>query len=158
MEDNKYHNIPSTRLKFQIKSFTFFWFLAMDILTNFTGKEIRRQDFSNDWNKVPRLGKAKINDDFILSGNLGGTDRRGNWDSSDRVTFILLQPLTLTLNLDSNTITEVVKFDLAGNTSVVGSIEYADRLQLQLTPGRYGLSLFVEGDLVNYAINGKFTA
>ena len=82
----------------------------------------------------------------------------GSWDSSDRLTFVLLRPLTLSLDLDSKIITEAVKFDVAGNASVVGSIEYGDRLQLQLAPGRYGLSLFVEGDLVNYEVKGKFTA
>jgi hypothetical protein len=29
-------------------------------------------------------------------------------------------------------------------------------LQLQLAPGWYGLSLFVEGDLVNYQVQGQF--
>ena len=130
----------------------------MDILTNFSGEQIRRKDFADDWSKAPRLGKAKIYDDFIWSGTLGGTDLRGNWDSSDRLTFVVLRPLTLSLDLDSKIITEAVKFDVAGNASVVGSIEYGDRLQLQLAPGRYGLSLFVEGDLVNYEVKGKFTA
>ena len=49
-----------------------------------------------------------------------------------------------------------MKFDSAGNASVVGLIEYGSSLQLELAPGRYGLSLFAEGDLVNYQIQGQF--
>jgi len=62
----------------------------------------------------------------------------------------------LNLSLDPQTIAEVVQFDAAGNASVVGSIEYGSTLQLELAPGRYGLSLFVEGDLINYSVSGQF--
>jgi hypothetical protein len=92
----------------------------------------------------------------LLSGQLGGINSKGEWDSSDRIKFNLLQPLTLNLNLDPHIITEVVRFDDAGNASVVGSIEYGSSLQLQLAPGRYGLSLFVEGDLISYSVGGSF--
>jgi hypothetical protein len=67
-----------------------------------------------------------------------------------------MQPLTLNLNLDPQTIAEVVQFDSAGKASVVGSIEYGSSLQLELAPGPYGLSLFVEGDRIDYSITGQF--
>jgi hypothetical protein len=128
----------------------------MDILTG-NGRTIARRDFSSDWNAAPKLGKVEVNDDFLLSGNLGGTNRRGEWDSSDRIKFNLLQPLTFNLSLDLQTIAEVVQFDSAGNASVVGAIKYGNSLQLQLAPGQYGLSLFVEGDLINYSVSGNFS-
>ena len=87
---------------------------------------------------------------------MGGTHRQGKWDSSDRIKFSLLQPLTLNLTLDPQIIAEVVQFDSAGNASVVSSIEYGSSLQLELAPGRYGLSLFVEGDRINYSMSGQF--
>ena len=128
----------------------------MDILTG-NGRSIQKKDFGSDWNLAPKLGKVEATNDFLLNGQLGGTNRRGEYDSSDRIKFSLLQPLTLNLTLDSRTITEIVKFDDNGNASVVGSIEYGSSLQLQLTPGRYGLSLFVEGDQINYSVAGQFS-
>jgi len=128
----------------------------MDILTG-NGRTIARKDFSSDWNLAPKLGKVKAADDFLLSGNLGDTNRRGKWDSSDRIKFSLLQPLALNLNLDSQIIAEVVRFDAAGSAFVVGTIEYGNNLQLQLAPGQYGLSLFVEGDRIDYSIAGQFS-
>jgi hypothetical protein len=127
----------------------------MDSLTNFNGKQINRKDFSSNWSKAPRLGQASDGDNFIINGELGEVIR-SNWDSVDRVRFIVTKPLTLTLNLDSQTITEIVSFDSAGNASVVGGVEYGSSLQLQLTPGNYGLSFFVEGDLINYSVSGQF--
>jgi len=127
----------------------------MDILIG-NGRSIARQDFSSDWDKSPKLGKVEAGDDFLLNGSLGETNRRSIWDSSDRIKFNSLQPLALNLSLDPQTIAEVVQFDATGNISVVGSIEYGSTLQLQLAPGRYGLSLFVEGDLVNYQVQGQF--
>jgi hypothetical protein len=127
----------------------------MDILTG-NGRSIARKDFSNNWDLTPRLGKVEATDDFLINGQLGGTNRQGKWDSVDRIRFNLMQPLTLNLNLDPQTIVEVVKFDSAGNTSVVGGVEYGSSLQLQLAPGNYGLSLFVEGDLINYSVSGQF--
>ena len=127
----------------------------MDILTG-NGRSIARKDFSSDWDKSPKLGKVEAGDNFLLNGSLGGTNRRSIWDSSDRIKFSLLQPLALNLSLDPQTIAEVVQFDSAGNASVVGSIEYGTQLQLQLAPGRYGLSLFVEGDRINYSMSGQF--
>jgi len=120
----------------------------MDILIG-NGRSIARKDFSSDWDKSPKLGKVEAGDDFLLNGSLGETNRRGVWDSSDQIRFSLMQPLTLNLNLDPQTIAEVVQFDATGNISAIGSIEYGSTLQLQLAPGRYGLSLFVEGDLIS---------
>ncbi|MEG4293233.1 hypothetical protein Q5692_31710 [Microcoleus sp. C2C3] len=127
----------------------------MDILTG-NGRSIARNDFSSDWDNSPKLGKVKAGDDFLLNGSLGETNRRGVWDSSDRIKFSLLEVSTLNLNLDPQTIAEVVQFDSAGNASVIGSIEYGSTLQLQLAAGRYGLSLFVEGDRIDYSIAGQF--
>lgn len=128
---------------------------CIDILTG-NGRAIARNDFSSDWNLTPRLGKIEATDDFLINGQLGGTNRQGKWDSVDRIRFNLMQPLALNLNLDPPTIAEVVQFDSTGNASVVGSIEYGSTLQLQLAPGRYGLSLFVEGDRINYSLSGQF--
>lgn len=127
----------------------------MDILIG-NGRSIQKKDFSSDWNLAPRLGKVGVADDFLINGQLGGTNRQGKWDSSDRIKFSLLQPLALNLSLDPQTIAEVVQFDAAGNASVVGGVEYGSSLQLQLAPGNYGLSLFVEGDLINYSLFGQF--
>jgi hypothetical protein len=127
----------------------------MDILTG-NGRARAKKDFSSEWNLTPRLGKVEVTDDFLINGQLGGTNRQSKWDSVDRIRFNLMQPLTLNLNLDPQTIAEVVQFDATGNTSVVGSIEYGSTLQLQLAPGRYGLSLFVEGDGINYSMSGQF--
>jgi hypothetical protein len=128
----------------------------MDILIG-NGRSIQKKDFSSDWNLAPKLGKVEAADDFLINGELGGTNRQGKWDSSDRIKFSLLQSLALNLSLDPQTIAEVVQFDAAGNASVVGSIEDGSSLQLQLAPGNYGLSLFVEGDLINYSVSGQFT-
>jgi len=127
----------------------------MDILIG-NGRSTARKDFSSDWDNSPKLGKVETGDDFLLNGSLGGTNRRTIWDSSDRIKFSLLQPLALNLSLDPQTIAEVVQFDATGNISVVGSIEYGSTLQLELAPGRYGLSLFVEGDLISYSVSGQF--
>jgi len=102
------------------------------------------------------LGKVEAADDFLINGQLGGTNRPGKLDSSERIKVSLLQPLVLNLSLDPQTIAEVVRFDCAGNASVVSSIEYGTNLQIQLEPGRYGLSLFVEGDLISYSVSGQF--
>ncbi len=127
----------------------------MDILIG-NKRSIVKKDFKSDWGLTPRLGKVEATDDFLINEQLGGTNRHGKWNSVDRIKFSLLQPLTLNLNLDSQTIAEVVQFDAVGNASVVGSIEYGSTLQLQLAPGRYGLSLFVEGDLISYSMSGQF--
>jgi len=127
----------------------------MDILIG-NGRSIQKKDFSSDWNLAPKLGKVEAADDFLINGQLGGTNRRGKWDSSDRIKFSLLEVSTLNLNLDPQTIVEVVQFDSAGNASVVGGFEYGSSLQLQLAPGNYGLSLFVEGDQINYSMSGQF--
>jgi hypothetical protein len=126
----------------------------MDILIG-NRRSLQKKDFSSDWNLAPRLGKVEAADDFLINGQLGGTNRQGKWDSSNRIKFNLLEASTLNLNLDPQTIVEVVKFDPAGNASVVGGVEYSSSLQLQLTPSNYGLSLFVEGDLINYSVSGS---
>jgi hypothetical protein len=105
---------------------------------------------------IPRGIRAKKLEDFAVDALLGGTDRRGNWDSVDRLKFSLKDNLHLELNTDSKVITELVKFT-NGIASVVGSVEYGDRLSLNLTPGDYGLSFFVEGDLTSYQVSGAFT-
>jgi hypothetical protein len=127
----------------------------MDILIG-NGRAIAKKDFRSDWDLTPKLGKVEATDDFLINGQLGGTNRQGKWDSVDRIKFSLLEPLRLNLNLDSQTIAEVVQFDAVGNASVIGSTEYGSSLQLQLEPGRYGLSLFVEGDLISYSVSGQF--
>lgn len=129
--------------------------LDMDILT-VNGRAIAKKDFSSDWDNSPKLGKVEAGDNFLLNGSLGGTNRRSIQDSNDRIKFSLLEVSTLNLNLEPQTIVEVVKFDPAGNASVVDSIEYGSSVQLELAPGRYGLSLFVEGDRIDYSIAGQF--
>jgi len=94
----------------------------MDILIG-NGRSIQKKDFSSEWNIASRLGKVEAANDFLINGQLGGTNRQGKWDSSDRIKFSLLQPLALNLSLDPQNIAEVVRFDSAGNASVVGSIE-----------------------------------
>jgi hypothetical protein len=74
----------------------------------------------------------KRGDDFLINGLLGECDPQDEWHSVDRIKFSLLQPLALNLSLDPQTIAEVVRFDSAGNASVVGSIEYGTQLQLNL--------------------------
>ena len=105
----------------------------MDILTG-NGRSIQRKDFSRNWELAPRLGRVEAADDFLINGQLGGANRQDEWDGSDRIKFSLLQPLTLNLNLDAQTIAEVVQFDSVGSVSVVGSIEYGWSLHLQLQP------------------------
>lgn len=135
---------------------------CMDILTGDeraitkNGRAITKKDFSNDGDLVPTLGKVEATDEFLINGQLGGDDPQGEWHSVDRIRFNLMQPLTLNLSLDPQTITEVVQFDSAGKASVVGSIEYGPSLQLKLAPGQYELSLFVEGGQIDYSIAGQF--
>jgi len=148
---------------------------CMDILTaderaiTKNGRAITKKDFSSDGDLVPTLGKVEATDEFLINGQLGGDDPQGEWHSVDRIRFDLMQPLTLNLSLDPQTITEVVQFDSAGHASVVvqfdsagralvaGSIEYGSSLQLKLVPGQYQLSLFVEGGQIDYLIAGQFS-
>jgi hypothetical protein len=135
----------------------------MDILTaderaiTKNGQAITKKDFSSDGDLVPTLGKVEATDEFWINGQLGGDDPQGEWHSCDEIRFDLMQPLTLDLSLDPQTITEVVQFDSAGNASVVGSIDYGSSLQLKLTPGQYELCLFVEGGQIDYLIAGQFS-
>jgi hypothetical protein len=126
-----------------------------DIITGLNDKQHLLCDLGNDWQKAFNLGKARTGADFAVDALLGGTDRRGNWDSVDRLRFSLNRPVKLDLNTDSKVITELVKFT-NGTPSVVGSVEYGDRLVLDLAPGNYGLSFFVEGDLISYQVSGTF--
>jgi hypothetical protein len=135
----------------------------MDILTadertiTKNGRAITEKDFSSKGDLVPTLGKVEATDEFWINGQLGGDDPQGEWHSVDRIRFDLMQPLTLDLSLDPQTITEVVQFDSAGHASLVGSIEYGSSLQLKLVPGQYQLSLFVEGGQIDYLIAGQFS-
>lgn len=126
-----------------------------DIITGLNDRQQLLCDLGNNWQRAFNLGKAGSGQDFAVNASLGGTDRWGNWDSADRLKFSLNRPAKLTLNTDSKVITELVKFN-KGTASVVGSIQYGDRLVLDLTPGNYGLSFFVEGDLINYQVSGTF--
>ena len=56
----------------------------MDTLTG-NDRSIQSNDFSSNWNLAPKLGKVEATDDFLLNGQLGGINRRGEWDSSDRI-------------------------------------------------------------------------
>jgi hypothetical protein len=127
-----------------------------DIITGLNDKQHQRRDLGNDWQRAFNLGKADSGEDFAVDALLGGTDRRDNWDSVDRLKFSLKDNLHLELDTDSKVITELVRFE-NGIASVVGSVEYGDRLSLNLTPGDYGLSFFVEGDLTSYQVSGAFT-
>ena len=147
----------------------------MDILTaderaiTKNRQAITKKDFSSKGGLSSNLGKVEATDEFWINGQLGGDDPQGEWHSVDRIRFDLMQPLTLDLSLDPQTITEVVQFDSAGKASVVvqfnsagkasvrGSIEYGSSLQLELAPGQYQLSLFVEGGQIDYLIAGQFS-
>jgi hypothetical protein len=48
----------------------------MDILTG-NGRSIQKKDFSNDWANTPKLGKIETEGDFLLNGQLGGTNHCG---------------------------------------------------------------------------------
>jgi hypothetical protein len=128
-----------------------------DIITGLDGEIYSRRDLSREWGGAINLGKAKTGKSFAVDGYLGETNRRGVWDSADRMKFKTSENLHLELTIDPNVITELVRFDRKGVATVVGSVEYGDRLSLNLTPGRYGLSFFVEGDLISYQVNASFT-
>jgi hypothetical protein len=130
--------------------------LNRDIITGLDGEIYSRRDLSREWGKAPDLGKAKAGRGFSVDGHLGETNRLGIWDSADRLKFRTSQNVHLELATDPNVITELVRFD-NGVASVVGSVEYGDRLSLNLTPGHYGLSFFVEGDLISYQVNANFS-
>jgi hypothetical protein len=122
-----------------------------DIITGLNDKQYQRRGLGNDWQRAFNLGKADSGEDFAVDALLGGTDRRDNWDSVDRLKFSLKDNLHLELNTDSKVITELVRFE-NGTPSVVGSVEYgeprtrratkssggeASRLSLDLAPGNY---------------------
>jgi hypothetical protein len=128
-----------------------------DIITGLDGEIYSRRDLSREWGGAIALGTAKTGKSFAVDGYLGETNRRSVWDSADRMKFKTSENLHLELTTDPNVITELVRFDRNGVATVVGSVEYGDRLSLNLTPGRYGLSFFVEGDLISYQVNASFT-
>ncbi|MFM6059603.1 MAG: hypothetical protein ACKPBT_15900 [Microcystis aeruginosa] len=127
-----------------------------DVITGMDGEIYARRDLSREWGGAIDLGTARTGKSFEVDGHLGETNRCGVWDSVDRLKFRTSRNLRLELATDPNVITELVRFDSKGVATVVGSVEYGDRLSLNLTPGRYGLSFFVEGDLISYQVNASF--
>ncbi|MFM6386015.1 MAG: hypothetical protein ACKPGG_22485 [Microcystis panniformis] len=127
-----------------------------DVITGMDGEIYARLDLSREWGGAIDLGTARTGKSFEVDGHLGETNRCGVWDSVDRLKFRTSRNLRLELATDPNVITELVRFDSKGVATVVGSVEYGDRLSLNLTPGRYGLSFFVEGDLISYQVNASF--
>ena len=128
-----------------------------DIITGMDGEIYARLDLSREWGGAIDLGTARTGKSFGVDGHLGETNCRGVWDSVDRLRFRTSRNLRLELATDPKVITELVRFDSKGVATVVGSVEYGARLSLNLTPGRYGLSLFVEGDLISYQVNASFS-
>jgi hypothetical protein len=126
-----------------------------DIITGLKGKIEYSDDLSGDWNETIDLGKAKAGQNFAINGELGGIDGLENWDSADRLLFRTSRSIRFELTTDPRVITELVRFD-NGVASVVGSVEYGNKLSLNLTPGRYGLSFFVEGDVITYQASASF--
>ncbi|REJ45469.1 MAG: hypothetical protein DWQ51_22630 [Microcystis wesenbergii TW10] len=143
-----------------------------DIITGMDGRIYARRDLSREWGGAIDLGTARTGKSFGVDGHLGETNPLGVWDSVDRLRFRTSRNLRLELATDPfdvaqgkpKVITELVRFDSKGVATVVGSVEYGGsealalpvRLSLNLTPGRYGLSFFVEGDLISYQVNASF--
>jgi len=127
-----------------------------DIITGMDGEIYARLDLSREWGGAIDLGTARTGKSFWVDGHLGETNCRGVWDSVDRLRFRTSRNLRLELATDPKVITELVRLDSKGVATVVGSVEYGARLSLNLTPGRYGLSFFVEGDLISYQVNASF--
>ena len=143
-----------------------------DIITGMDGEIYARRDLSREWGGAIDLGTARTGKSFGVDGHLGETNCLGVWDSVDRLRFRTSRNLRLELATDPfdvaqgkpKVITELVRFDSKGVATVVGSVEYGGsealalpvRLSLNLTPGRYGLSFFVEGDLISYQVNASF--
>lgn len=128
-----------------------------DFLTGLNQQTYYQDDLSHHWNAANHIGTARTGNKFRANANLGGTNAKGVYDSVDRLKFNLNRSLHLELKTDPKVITELVKFE-KGQAFVVGSIEYGERLSLNLSPGRYGLSFFVEGDLINYQVSAEFSA
>jgi hypothetical protein len=127
-----------------------------DIITGLNGETITRRDLGSNWNRAFNLGRADAREDFSINGYLGNTNAKGVWDSVDRLRFSTNTNLHFELKADPNTITELVKFDSQGTATVIASIEYGDFLAVDLSPGKYGLSFFVEGDLSSYQVSAQF--
>lgn len=128
-----------------------------DFLTGLNNHVYQQDDLSNNWKKAINLGTARTGKQFSVNAFLGDTNQREVYDSVDRLKFGVNKSIHLELNTDPNVITELVRFE-KGQAFVVESIEYGSRLSLNLTPGHYGLSFFVEGDLINYQINAQFSS
>ncbi|PSF34538.1 hypothetical protein C7H19_18400 [Aphanothece hegewaldii CCALA 016] len=128
-----------------------------DFLTGLDNHIYQQYDLSNNWKKAINLGNALTGKQFSVNGFLGGTNQREVYDSVDRLKFNLKKSLHLEINTDPKVITELVKFE-NGQAFVVDSIEYGSQLSLNLSPGHYGLSFFVEGDLISYHVNAQFSS
>lgn len=128
-----------------------------DFLTGLNNHIYQQDDLSNNWRKAINLGTARIGRQFSINGFLGGVNQREVYDSVDRIQFNVNRNIHLELNTDPSVITELVRFE-RGQAFVVDSIEYGESLSLNLSPGRYGLSFFVEGDLINYHVNAQFSS
>ncbi|GFE69377.1 hypothetical protein [Chroococcus sp. FPU101] len=128
-----------------------------DFLTGLNNHIYQQDDLSNNWRKAINLGTARTGKQFSINGFLGGVNRRDIYDSVDRLQFNVNRNLHLELDTDPSVITELVRFE-RGQAFVVDSIEYGESLSLNLSPGRYGLSFFVEGDLINYHVNAQFSS
>jgi hypothetical protein len=127
-----------------------------DIITGLNGKKNVIRDLSSSWDRAFNLGRADAGEDFLINGYLGNTNSKGFYDSVDRLKFNVKDNLHFELKTDPNTITELVKFDSQGTATVVADIEYGNFLSANLTTGNYGLSFFVEGDLIDYQVNAQF--
>jgi hypothetical protein len=128
-----------------------------DFLTGLNHQYYYQDDLSNHWKKAVNLGTARTLKQFSVNAFLGGTNSNGVYDSVDRLKFGVYKSIHLELDTDPNVITELVRFE-QGQAFVVDSIEYGSRLSLKLTPGHYGLSFFVEGDLISYHVNAQFSS
>lgn len=128
-----------------------------DFLTGLNNHVYQQDDLSNNWRKAINLGIARTGKQFRVNAFLGGTNQKEVYDSVDRLKFGVNKSLHLELDTDPNVITELVRFE-NGQAFVVDSIEYGSRLLLNLSPGHYGLSFFVEGDLINYHVNAQFSS
>lgn len=128
-----------------------------DFLTGLNNQCYYQNDLSNNWKKAVNLGTASRGKRFKVNADLGGTNSKDIYDSVDRLKFGVNKTIHLELKTDPKVITELVRFD-RGQATVVGSIEYGSNLSLNLSPGHYGLSFFVEGDLINYHVNAQFSS
>lgn len=128
-----------------------------DFLTGLNHQHYYQNDLSDNWKKAVNLGTARTGKKFKVNAYLGGTNEKETYDSVDRLKFRVNQSIHLEIDTDPKVITELVKFE-KNQAVVVGSIEYGNKLSLNLSPGHYGLSFCVEGDLINYHANAHFSS